>query len=141
MGSVGWNVDISYLGNDKPRRSPHGERGLEYKGRGTLSLLSIVAPRMGSVGWNSCSHLNIASQQVAPRMGSVGWNRAIREECGFSQRRSPHGERGLEWERYRCCSPQVPVAPRMGSVGWNFSLGIWRSFSSSRSPHGERGLE
>ena len=57
----------------------------------------LVAPRMGSVGWNAFFVLQaMKSSLVAPRMGSVGWNN--------------YGETG---------KVIVRVAPRMGSVGWN----------------------
>ena len=74
MGSVGWN--------------PKG--GTPWEG-------ALVAPRMGSVGWNLFTFLGSgAIFGVAPRMGSVGWNMTGVPEL-----------------------VDLIVAPRMGSVGWN----------------------
>ena len=40
-----------------------------------LGIQPLVAPRMGSVGWNYDKPIALEARDiVAPRMGSVGWN-------------------------------------------------------------------
>ena len=92
-------VGIFWNGRDVPRvgrRSPHGERGLEFSFGGATSKADVSLPAWGAwvgIQRKPASH---AIPPVAPRMGSVGWNIFTSREDRADIGRSPHGERGLE---------------------------------------------
>ena len=141
MGSVGWNKFAP--GNEyKSRgRSPYGERGLEYDRCGCIVIGRGRSP-YGERGLELIMLERIfARRLVAPRLGSVGWNLLESNIWLDESSRSPHGERGLEYDEASEPVFAFGVAPRMGSVGGNPMAGERPAASTRRSPHGERGLE
>ena len=163
MGSVGWNIASAAMQSASSSRSPHGERGLEYlfwhHRDAEIRSLPAWGAWVGIVALFGLCPLT----RVAPRMGSVGWNSvsvcALRNRCrslpawgawvGISMRSNikPHLESLPAWGAWVGITPERQdrlidtVAPRMGSVGWNTFTAARYASTTGRSPHGERGLE
>ena len=118
--SVDWNGCQSTAWYLSYCRSPHGERGLKSPWLHHHKLNQKVALLTESVDWNYISHL-IKLLQVLSLSSRRAWIEIEGKELidiPLELSRSPHGERGLK-----------------------FNKKANRSTHISRSPHGERGLK
>ena len=100
-------------------RSPHGERGLELISAYIFRARAVSLPAWGAWVGIYKEAKKYGDYLVAPRMGSVGWNIYADTDSLHLVGRSPHGERGLEYDKTGVWCWIYAVAPRMGSVGWN----------------------
>ena len=101
-------------------RSPHGERGLKYQGRGRLMTYATGRSPHGERGLKCRTRAALPPAGRRSPHGERGLKSPRRKQTRRrGGRRSPHGERGLKWT-----VPTLPV-----------------NVSASRSPHGERGLK
>ena len=163
MGCVDWNAKTVKGEYKKISRTPHGVRGLKYKG----CRKSVSGHRRTPHGVRGLKFINKMERfpwkSVAPRMGCVDWNFAVIFICICCNSRTPHGVRGLKcdkvpnitvhkqshpawgaWIEIYLCFIYVLsdfVAPRMGCVDWNGLLMQIEHLTTGRTPHGVRGLK
>ena len=103
-------------GEDRLRRSPHGERGLKSLCYRRCERFEGSLPTRGA--WIEIPDVQLAKKEQASLPTRGAWieiTKFYREQRDIMGR-SPHGERGLKYHPRRREEPEMAVAPHTGSV-------------------------